>query len=301
MVLIKSDNICYESFFCFSAIFSKISTAGLTQIVSFIGALSEKLSRSNLDLSVTIEYTKDLSVEKYNFTQLSQYVDFISFVQLYAPDNSEKPTFNDVLKGRNIANIQEKLEQIIASGVQPEKVVMGIPFYGPIFTGVPLQSTDYEKAKFKGIKTYKEICALRSNANEEAYTIDGSGLAVLKVDIAKQVQTIVFESSRTIANEVRLAMKHAIAGIQGNIEQDDYHGLCQPDTDTFADYQDTKAELTYPNRTSPIFPLLRTINEAIVVSLQEIYLTSGATYFATNVQFMIFSIVAVLFSKIIIA
>lgn len=286
---------------------SDITAKNLSNIVSFVGALGEKLKRSDLGLSVTIRHTKDLSIEKYNFTQLSTYVDFIDFAQVYAPekkpDNTEeKITVNDVLKARAVAGVQEKLQQIIASGVEPEKVVMGIAFVGSVFTGVPLQSSDYDKAKFQDFNPYQDICKYRAMADEESYAIDGSGLAILKVDIAKKVHTVVYESSRTVANEVRLAMKQKIGGIQINIDCDDYLGLCQADTDTFEDYQDAKAELTFPNRTSPIFPLLRTANEAIVVTLQEIYLTSGATtHLSTNVHFVIFALVAVLFSKLVIA
>lgn len=56
-----------------------------------------------------------------------------------------------------------------------------------------------------------------------------------------------------------------------SIDTDDFHGHCDIDTDTFSDFQPMPGvTLEIPTRIETNYPLLRTVNEAMVVALDEI-------------------------------
>lgn len=56
-----------------------------------------------------------------------------------------------------------------------------------------------------------------------------------------------------------------------SIDTDDFHGDCDIDTDTFTDFNPMPGvTLDIPKRIEANYPLLRTVNEAMVVALDEI-------------------------------
>ena len=83
---------------------------------------------------------------------------------------------------------------------------------------------------------------------------------------------ITYDSSRSVANKVRYAMRKNLGGISGwDICMDDFQGDCPIDTDTFMDFKTVPGvELKLPTRTRTDYPLLRTINEAISLSMEEL-------------------------------
>lgn len=58
-----------------------------------------------------------------------------------------------------------------------------------------------------------------------------------------------------------------------SVDTDDFLGNCKTDLNTFSDFKPAAGiTLTIPKRYNNNYPLLRTINEAIVISLDEIAL-----------------------------
>lgn len=86
---------------------------------------------------------------------------------------------------------------------------------------------------------------------------------------------VILESSRSIANKVRFAVKRGLAGVAAvHMQFDDYLGVCAKNDDTFVDFQPAEsAILNIPQRNDSTFPLLCTINEAIDLTLDEINLS----------------------------
>lgn len=82
----------------------------------------------------------------------------------------------------------------------------------------------------------------------------------------------VIDSSRSIANKVRFAMKRGLTGVAMDfLDFDDVFGKCGIDNDTFEDFKPIEGvTLKFPKRTDPTFLLLRTVNEAIDVTMDEI-------------------------------
>lgn len=83
---------------------------------------------------------------------------------------------------------------------------------------------------------------------------------------------VTYDSSRSVANKVRYAMRKNLGGIAcWDISLDDFQGDCSTDTDTFMDFKTlSDVQLRIPTRQQKDYPLLRTINEAISLAMDEI-------------------------------
>jgi chitinase len=56
-----------------------------------------------------------------------------------------------------------------------------------------------------------------------------------------------------------------------SVDTDDFRGLCNPVEDTFADFEEKEdIKINVPSKIQGKYPLLQAINEAIVVSLDEV-------------------------------
>lgn len=123
---------------------------------------------------------------------------------------------------------------------------------------------------------YNEICALlsdRTSGWNQSYNVEMSqAIATYKDEEANETRVAVFDSSRSIARKIKFAMSRNLAGAMiWSIDTDDFRGDCDIGDDTFADFQPSPGvTLNIPKRYNANYPLLRTINEAIVVSLDEI-------------------------------
>lgn len=101
-----------------------------------------------------------------------------------------------------------------------------------------------------------------------------SSEAIAKVKSGKSVRVVTYDSPRSIANKVRHAIKDQGYGglMVWSIDTDDFNGDCDPtlNADTFSDFR-TKPQvrLNIPKRTVKTYPLLRTLNEAIVLAIDE--------------------------------
>lgn len=123
---------------------------------------------------------------------------------------------------------------------------------------------------------YNEICVLlsdRTSGWKRSYSEDMSqAVAKFRDEVANETRVVVFDSSRSIARKIKFAMSRNLAGVMiWSIDTDDFHGDCDMDEDTFADFKPMPGvTLSIPKRTETNYPLLRTINEAMVVALDEI-------------------------------
>lgn len=134
---------------------------------------------------------------------------------------------------------------------------------------------------------YREICKhyLSVNAKNWEKSYDQTtGLGTLKNKLNSEV--IIYENSRTVANLVRFAIKYRLAGAFTDlIHMEDYLSECNIETDTFDDYtpDDGITLLHIPEKNLTDFPILRTINEAITVTMDEISQYGGTPQIVINV------------------
>lgn len=86
-----------------------------------------------------------------------------------------------------------------------------------------------------------------------------------------QTKVVSYDSSRSIANKVRYAVRKDLGGVMvWSIDTDDFRGDCEREEDTYADFRAKPGvKLMMLERTSKNYPLLRTLNEAIEISQDE--------------------------------
>lgn len=208
---------------------------------------------------------------EFDFLALSKTVDFISFIQTINDESVYGQKIADAEIARNTQALKENVEALIGMGVPAEKMSIGLNLEGTQFKidadkeGKP---SSYEK-----MIGYNEICGLLSDDHDSNWKrtfFENSDVANLNND--KEHRSIVFDSSRSIANKVRFATKLGLAGVLVSpINNDDFLGQCEEDKETYIDFEQEKGvTLNIPQRKSVLFPLLRTISEAFHVTLDEI-------------------------------
>lgn len=179
------------------------------------------------------------------------------------------------------------IDYLLKLGAPPEKIAMGVPFYGRAFKTSFEGNIDDEadSTSFQGPYTrelgflgYNEICELLSNSSSGWNTMwDPETSQVLsrseKNTTTGLVKVLCYDNARSIANKVKFAMERKLAGIMAwSIDTDDFRGNCLPEKDTYEDYRYLKSaniELPSPN-VNRTYPLLRTINSAISLALEDI-------------------------------
>lgn len=167
-------------------------------------------------------------------------------------------------------------------GAPPSKLVVGLPFYGRTFKTLANGNLNdaSDGAGFKGPFTredgflgYNEICATLSNKTSgwvrqwDPQTSQVLARSERNV-FTQEISVVTYDSSRSIANKVLFAMSKRLAGVMvWSVDTDDFLGICDLDEDT---YEDFKKVASAPKRLSGSYPLLRTINEATLLAVEEL-------------------------------
>lgn len=166
--------------------------------------------------------------------------------------------------------------------------MLGIPFYGRTFVtknqGYLGDASDDQgfKGPFtreNGFLGYNEICNELSNRSLNwIRTFDeATNQAIIRLPDEEKQETkvVTYDDSRAVANKMRFAVEKSLAGVMvWSIDTDDFLGECQVDsslTETFVDFGKAPGvQLNIPKRISGNYPLLRTINEGIILAEEEI-------------------------------
>lgn len=224
-------------------------------------AYREELNMSGLLLAISLPLANN---RPYDMTHLAKAVHLTIFVQTKLCASRSIDAAKKVL---NTENVEHNVMKLIAAGVPPSKIIIDLPLKGATFDMNIIYGSNFDE--FIG---YSEICAKLLNDKSSQWQrsyLNKSDVAILENH--NESRAIVIECSRSIANKIRFAMKLGLGGVlTGPVNMDDYEGKCIEDADTFADFQpDEGIILHIPQRNSMIFPLIRTINEAIKVTLDE--------------------------------
>lgn len=161
---------------------------------------------------------------------------------------------------------------------------MGLPFYGRTFVaqtkqgrlGDPSDDVGFQGqyTRENGFMGYNEICETISKP-DASWNSSWDGHKAQAIASYRDVNTskvVVFDSPRSIANKMRFAMKLNLAGAMiWSVDTDDFRGDCEFPTDTYEDFRDNpNIKLNIPNRKYKNYALLNTVNDAIVLSLEEL-------------------------------
>lgn len=179
-------------------------------------------------------------------------------------------------------------------GAPASKLVMGVPFYGRTFKTL-LEGNigdETDEIGFQGPFTreygflgYNEICQM-------VYEKDSGWLVTWNTSISQVIarspapvgaeftKVVTFDNTRSIANKIKFAMEKGLAGAMvWSIDTDDFLGKCQTELDTFADYNSahTNTNFLSAKQENLTYPLLRTINEATILALNEVKIKNTQT------------------------
>jgi len=161
---------------------------------------------------------------------------------------------------------------------------LGLPFYGRTFVTTQDGNIGDESddqgfqgpfTRENGFMGYNEICHSLSNSSSEwksNWDVESSE-AVARVKTVNETRVVTYDSPRSIANKVRYAIRKGLAGVMvWSVDTDDFHGDCDEslNSDRFSDFRtEPKVKLNIPKVTVKTYPLLRTLNDAIVLSIDE--------------------------------
>lgn len=163
--------------------------------------------------------------------------------------------FSELSKSVDFLHVHRNFtESFIKAGVPKSKIVLAIEFMG------------------RGNFGYYTACDLLSKNDGWEKIYDSKiGAAIKRKTEIGRIKIIVVASSRSVANDVRYAVRSNLAGVMAyTIDSDDSQEKCGIDTDTFNDFGSTEGvTLPIPNRKNNTFPLLRTINEAVTLAVEE--------------------------------
>lgn len=248
--------------------------------------LKESFQPHNLLLTSAFGASKKVIDEAYDVPALSKYLDFMHIMCYdYGGAWDRHITANAPLKGQGNLNVEYTIDYLIKLGAAPTKIVMGLPFYGRTFVtklngdfGDESNEMGFQGpyTKENGFMGYNEICSLlaeKSSGWKKTFNSEFSEvIATHRDEKTNETRVAVFDSSRSIANKMKFAMSRNLAGAMvWSIDTDDFRGDCDLDDDTFADFKPLPGvTLNITKRYHANFPLLRTINEATVVALDEI-------------------------------
>lgn len=212
-------------------------------------------------LQLTITWRIDVN-DVNDYLNVSKYIDYMHTIEPVDYSGSQEKTIRDL----HISNMEKRINALTSMGVPSSKLVMDVyfsVFQFPRFSSTPI---------FKEWP-FNQFCGLASNDNtsnwDRNYNSGASLVTLHNKNVSSVILEIIFQSTRSMANRAQLAMKSNLAGVAAIfINYDDFQGNCGLDEDTFDDFKPTtKFTMNILNRK---FPLLRTINEAITATLEEI-------------------------------
>lgn len=255
----------------------------------------DSFETQNLLLTSTLIAVDKKIAQNLDLPALAEHFDYIHLVQKYNYVETWPGSYRveDVLRVRNMSSVKEMVDNLLELGVPASKLVLGVQFFGLSFHSI--LDLAPKSATFRRAMGYHEVCRILANdrkAEWEHFYDYETGLTIAKDEskswrgILRSTNVIVYESSRSIANQIRLALDRKLAGAMAfPIEMDDFRGNCGIEEESFADFN-TGINFNIPNRRNVTHPLLKTISYAFEISpfeiAQERLPNKDEIYAATN-------------------
>lgn len=209
---------------------------------------------NNLSLALSFKGNQDALVNALDYATMQHYVEFIQFI----PVEPTHRNTNSIEIAKQFSYLNNVIDGFIESGVSPMKTIIGIrKFCG------------YEREIAALVHTFTFVARCRFRRNWHK-VLDCVQIPEKISEIRSRC--IEFESARSIANQIRLLMKHNIAGVNVYaLNCYDYSMGPQMAMDTFADFKTIDGiTLNIPEQSDDQYPLVKTINEAMLITQSEI-------------------------------
>lgn len=253
--------------------------------VSLVKELSQQFKRNNLLVTSAIGAGKDTIDAAYDIKTLSKYLDYLHIMCYdYNGSWNRKIGPNAPLQSRDVLNVEYTIEHLLALGAPSNKIVLGLPFYGRTFVTPSKRAKIGDESDDKGFAGpstnengfmgYNEVCeALK--ANPEGWNVSWdpeASEAIATILDGNMTRVVIYDNTRSMANKVRFAIRQNLGGLMiWSVDTDDFNGLCNPEEGTYDDFGDRdKVKLTVPPAVQGKYKLLRTVNDAIVVAIDEL-------------------------------
>ncbi|XP_055305035.1 probable chitinase 2 [Sitodiplosis mosellana] len=250
-------------------------------VISFIKELSRTLQRQNCSLTSSLVGINKRFLKLFGIADFSKHLNFINILPKYNfLNHSETARYkiNETLNIIATPGIEATIENMIELGVPAAKIVMGIQFIGHSFSteGYEEPCTHSEVCNLEnlgriwGFDEYFDNKTGMAFVNNEGKFMYAQFLRSFDKDLPVPPMAIMYESSRSVANIVRFALRRRIAGVMAfPIDADGALDVCDIRDDTFADLKHSELATVSIPYFRGTFPLLRTINAIITVNVEE--------------------------------
>lgn len=252
--------------------------------VTFVQELRSEFDKHKLILTSAFGASQKIVNEAYDVSSLAKLFDYMHIMCYdYGGSWDKKVGWNSPLTDSTNLNVKLSIEHFLTLGAPASKLVLGVPFYGRTFvaqgSGNYADPTDNKGfpgpyTRENGFMGYNEICEARMNSSWKSAWDEQSSQAILRlpVPINGTTNVVTYDSTRSIANKMRYAVQQKLAGAMvWSIDTDDFRGLCDLEDDTYKDFKTPMGiVLQIPKRVKSKYPLLTTLNEALMISLDEL-------------------------------
>ncbi|XP_032522110.2 probable chitinase 2 [Danaus plexippus] len=231
------------------------SVHGEADIDNFTQLLKElrvEFDKNDLILSAAVAAVTNTAASSYDIKGISQYLNFVNVMAYDINNPTDNATGHNAPVHGNENNLQAIdviLKYWIGQGCPPEKLVLGLPFYGHSYELADREHFDVGDSStgpgiagpytsLKGMLGYNELCEKFERELWNIYYDD-----ISKVPYAVQGRNwISFDDIDSLTIKIEYALKFNISGAMiWSIETDDFRGTCS----------DGK------------YPLLRAVNRAL--------------------------------------
>lgn len=242
--------------------------------VELMKDISQEFKAKNLYLSACIRPAEPIAVQAYDIPNLSKYLDafyLMTFDFKGAWDLSVG--LPSPLHGDDQFNVNRAVKYFLDNKAPPEKLIVGLPFYGRTFLTTNNGNVNDETVDdmgfqgpflmLKGSLGYNEFCFLSKTRSWNTTFDKRASLSISKFFENGRNEVVIFDSPRSVANKARYVVDRQLGGLWAwSVDTDDFNGNCEPDPSTYADYpKGTKSSIIQKD-----FPLLRTANEALDIA-----------------------------------
>ncbi|EDW62152.2 chitinase-3-like protein 1 [Drosophila virilis] len=221
----------------------KLANNDRDNYVSLLKELKAGFDPFGYTLSAAVGSAQFSAEISYDIPAIVEYLDFIN-VMAYDLHGSWDATVGinaPLFGGANATkqrdkqlNVDAVVKYWIGAGAPPEKLLLGVPFYGRTFT---LAASDQHMpgvahigrgiagpfSREPGVMGYNELCRI---FQQEQWTLEWE--AVQQVPYAfKDRQWVGYENERSLMLKAEYALEHKLGGIMiWSLESDDFRGSC---------------------------------------------------------------------------
>ncbi|GLV36208.1 Chitinase 2 [Carabus blaptoides fortunei] len=244
--------------------------------VLLVKELRNAFNKFNLLLTAAFGAGKDTIDVAYDVPNLSHYLDYVHLMCYdYHGAWDQKTGANAPLHANDVLSVEYSVKYMIELGMDPSKLIMGLALYGRTFylteetlgssqqrptLGALAKNVGFQGSfsRENGFMGYNEICLeLKNTTSNWTKHWDETTQTPFAINGDK---VITYDDERSIAEKVRFAIKQKLGGAMvWSIDTDDFRGDCAI----------AEKEVGSDQRFNDNYPLMRTINEAIVKTLEE--------------------------------